>query len=195
MDLRLGDPATKTVAPMRVDSQEVVTNLNADKLDGKSETGFYAAGSKVADSSHADVAGSAAKEADHAGAADLAGKADSFTYRVTDGTLASGDAAVDIQVHDATAPTVVGKRPKGMKISPNARVRATFSEKGESTPVGATVVAVENAAGDTVAILSPNRALRPGATYTATVTTDAADLEGNALAYDTSWRFTVKSRR
>jgi hypothetical protein len=35
------------------------TNLNADKLDGKSEADFYAAGSKVADSSHADLADSA----------------------------------------------------------------------------------------------------------------------------------------
>ncbi len=32
------------------------TNLNADKLDGKEATDFYAAGSKVADSSHADTA-------------------------------------------------------------------------------------------------------------------------------------------
>ena len=31
----LADPATKTVAPMKVDSQARVANLNADKLDGK----------------------------------------------------------------------------------------------------------------------------------------------------------------
>ena len=31
----LADPATKTVAPMKVDSQAVVGNLNADKLDGQ----------------------------------------------------------------------------------------------------------------------------------------------------------------
>lgn len=34
-------------------------NLNADKLDGKSEADFYAAGSKVADSEHADQADNA----------------------------------------------------------------------------------------------------------------------------------------
>ena len=54
---------------------------------------------------------------------------------------------------------------------------------------------MENAAGDTVATLTPDRALKPGVTYTATVTTDAADLEGNPLAADVSWKFTVKSRQ
>ncbi len=34
----LADPATKTVAPMKVDSQQVVTNLNSDQLDGKDST-------------------------------------------------------------------------------------------------------------------------------------------------------------
>ena len=38
LDLSVGDPtadpSTKTVAPMKVNSQKVVTNLNADKLDG-----------------------------------------------------------------------------------------------------------------------------------------------------------------
>ena len=34
---------------MKMDSQAKVANLNADKIDGKSDTDFYAAGSKVAD--------------------------------------------------------------------------------------------------------------------------------------------------
>jgi hypothetical protein len=46
-------------APMKVNSDRQVANLNADKLDGKSEADFYAAGSKVADSAHADQANSA----------------------------------------------------------------------------------------------------------------------------------------
>jgi hypothetical protein len=45
----LADPASKAVAPMKMDSQAKVANLNADKIDGKSDTDFYAAGSKVAD--------------------------------------------------------------------------------------------------------------------------------------------------
>src|SRR5215208_3371131 len=40
------------------------TNLNADELDGKSEADFYAAGSKVADSAHADQADSATSAED-----------------------------------------------------------------------------------------------------------------------------------
>jgi hypothetical protein len=45
------DPSLKDVAPMKVDSQAKVTNLNADEIDGKDSTDFYAAGSKV-DSAH-----------------------------------------------------------------------------------------------------------------------------------------------
>jgi hypothetical protein len=37
------DPAQKDVAPMKVDSQQVVTHLNADELDGKDESAFASA--------------------------------------------------------------------------------------------------------------------------------------------------------
>jgi hypothetical protein len=43
LDLRVGqgtDPSAKTVAPMKVDSQAKVTNLNADQLDGIDSSGF-----------------------------------------------------------------------------------------------------------------------------------------------------------
>jgi hypothetical protein len=46
-------------APMKVNSATKVALLNADKVDGKDATAFYAAGSKVADSSHADQADNA----------------------------------------------------------------------------------------------------------------------------------------
>jgi hypothetical protein len=45
--------------PMKVNSVTKVAKLNADTLDGEDSTGFYAAGSKVADSAHADQADSA----------------------------------------------------------------------------------------------------------------------------------------
>jgi hypothetical protein len=51
-------------APMKVNSGARVALLNADKVDGKDATAFYAAGSKVADSSHADTADSATSAAD-----------------------------------------------------------------------------------------------------------------------------------
>ncbi len=42
--------------PIAVNSQAKVAKLNADRLDGKDSSGFYAAGSKGADASHADQA-------------------------------------------------------------------------------------------------------------------------------------------
>ena len=54
-------------APLTVNPEAgKATNLDADKLDGKSDTDFYAAGSKVADSSHADQADSAVNAQDAA---------------------------------------------------------------------------------------------------------------------------------
>ena len=53
LELRVGDPAaapaTKSVAPMKVDSQGRVLNLNSDELDGKSASEFLPAGGKAAD--------------------------------------------------------------------------------------------------------------------------------------------------
>lgn len=59
LDLRVTDPDTtnpalKDVAPMKVDSQAKVTNLNSDELDGKDSASFYATGSKVEDSNQLD---------------------------------------------------------------------------------------------------------------------------------------------
>src|SRR3712207_3396676 len=51
-------------APMKVNSAARVALLNADKVDGKDATAFYAAGSKVSDSSHADRADSATSAGD-----------------------------------------------------------------------------------------------------------------------------------
>src|ERR671910_2674508 len=58
LELRVGDPtsasASKTVAPMKVDSQARVTNLNSDELDGKSAAQFLPAGGKAADAEKLD---------------------------------------------------------------------------------------------------------------------------------------------
>jgi hypothetical protein len=71
LDLRVN---SNNVAPMKVNSNKVVTNLNADKVDGKSSTDFYATGSKVADSTHADQADLARE----AGIANAAGDSDTL---------------------------------------------------------------------------------------------------------------------
>jgi hypothetical protein len=49
--------------PMTLNSERRVKNLNADQLDGRDSSGFYAAGSKVEDSSHADQADNATNAA------------------------------------------------------------------------------------------------------------------------------------
>ena len=61
LDLRVGNTSVpaNNVAPMRVNSNKMVTNLNADKVDGQEASAFLGTGSKVADSSHADQADSA----------------------------------------------------------------------------------------------------------------------------------------
>jgi hypothetical protein len=58
LDLQVGDPAadpaTKNTAPMKVNSQARVTNLNSDELDGNSSSAFLGAGQKAADSDKLD---------------------------------------------------------------------------------------------------------------------------------------------
>ena len=66
LESRVGNTTTpaKEVATMKVNSNKLVTNLNADLLAGKSATDFYAVGSKVANSIHADQATDARNAAD-----------------------------------------------------------------------------------------------------------------------------------
>lgn len=96
LELRVGNTSVpaNSVAPMKVNSNKVVTNLNADQLDGKSDTDFYAAGSKVADSSHADQADSAtsAQSATNAQNAANADKLDNLDSRAFG--IATADNAV-----------------------------------------------------------------------------------------------------
>ena len=77
LDLRVGDPttapATKTVPPMKVDSQGRVLNLNSDELDGKSATNFLPVGEKAADSDRLDGLDSTQF------IGDFAGRMDTFT--------------------------------------------------------------------------------------------------------------------
>jgi len=47
-------PESKTTPPMKVDSQALVGNLNADELDGKSASEFLPAGGKAADADKLD---------------------------------------------------------------------------------------------------------------------------------------------
>jgi hypothetical protein len=87
-------------APILVNSTAgKATNLNADQLDGRDSTGFYAAGSKVDDSSHADSADSAtsAQNADELDGKDSSDFVPSLWARVKDdGTLLAGKGATSV---------------------------------------------------------------------------------------------------
>jgi len=114
-------------------------------------------------------------------------------------------------VVDKTAPTLKAKTPTGMGVARNTNVTATFSEntdkasiesvgtvklalvgkKGQTTPVAASVT--YNPATEIVT-LDPTTNLGNKTTYTATITTAAKDLAGNALAQSMTWTFTTGLR-
>jgi hypothetical protein len=86
-------------APLRVNAAAgTATNLSADELDGKDSSGFYAQGTKVSDSSHADLADSAAS-ATSAADADLLDGKDSTEFQPSDpcpsGTLFHEGACIE----------------------------------------------------------------------------------------------------
>jgi hypothetical protein len=101
-------------------------------------------------------------------------------------------------------PTVVSTSPAedALGVSINKTIKATFSElmngatiDGSSftlqqgaTPVPGTVS--YSAAG---ASFVPDDSLQLGVLYTATITTDAKDADGNAMAQDFSWSFTTSA--
>ncbi len=68
----------------------------------------------------------------------------------------------------------------------------TFVLKKGATVLPATVVYTETTTGQYKAVLTPNKRLRSGATYTATVTSAAKDAAGNALAVPKTWKFTIR---
>jgi Bacterial Ig-like domain/Subtilase family len=138
------------------------------------------------------------------------------TYRIavadTFGTMGN---PFTFRVIDRKAPNVSSTTPakNATGVARGANVRATFSEamqagsinantvslrkKGNSTSVGASVTYDPTA---NRATLNPRADLQPGATYIATVTTNARDLAGNQLDQDPNtagnqpkvWSFKVR---
>jgi len=89
-------------APFAVNSNVKVGKLNADLLDGVDSTGFYAAGSKVIDSLHAD-------EAHHSQGADVASTAGhANTAGFADNADALGGLPASFYVQKCTHGTVEG---------------------------------------------------------------------------------------
>ncbi|MEW6586586.1 MAG: Ig-like domain-containing protein [Nitrospirota bacterium] len=104
---------------------------------------------------------------------------------------------------DTTPPVVSGTSPgvdaTGVPIT--TTVTATFSESMDPSTITSATFLLRDSAGSAVAgavdysgltaTFTPSGALQPNVTYTATVTTEAKDLAGNALAADFSWSFTT----
>ena len=105
---------------------------------------------------------------------------------------------------DTTAPTVISTTPvnSATAVAINSKISATFSEAMNPsslntttftlmqgvTPVSGTVT---YAATGTTATFTPSSNLAPNMPFTATVTTGAKDLAGNALAANVTWNFTT----
>jgi len=103
---------------------------------------------------------------------------------------------------DTTAPTVTFTNPAAgaTGVPLNSTVAATFSEAMNpltlntttfTLATGSTMVAGSVGYAGDIATFTPGAALEAGTTYTATVTTAATDLVGNALASNFVWSFTT----
>lgn len=107
---------------------------------------------------------------------------------------------------ETAAPTITNFSPANTEadVAPSTNVRVTFSEamdkasveapgtftlkQGSSSPIAATVT-YDSATKK--ATLDPSTDLALNTTYTATLTTEAKDLTGSALAQERSWNFTT----
>ncbi len=107
---------------------------------------------------------------------------------------------------DTTPPTVSTTYPANAAtgVFVDGSIRITFSERMDPATVNpstftlednvnhAPVLATVDYGGDTVTF-TPTNPLLPSLAYTATITTAAKDLAGNALAADHSWSFTTET--
>jgi len=127
------------------------------------------------------------------GAKDLAGAALANDYHWS---FTTGAAA------DGTRPTVSFSvpAPGASGVAPGSRLSATFSEPMDPESIsaasftvkqGATVVPGTVSYSGVTALFTPTTALSATLPYSATITTLARDLGGNALAADYVWSFTT----
>jgi hypothetical protein len=125
------------------------------------------------------------------GVADLAGNVMANDYVLSWTTAAAAD---------LTAPTVTSVSPASAatNVATSSAVNATFSEAMDPatlTNASFTVLGVSGlvtiSANDTIATFAPAAALAANTTYTATISTAAKDLAGNALAVSKVWSFTT----
>lgn len=103
---------------------------------------------------------------------------------------------------DSIAPTVNATNPAkdAAAVAVNLAIAATFSEAMTQSTIGAATLTLKQgttAVSGTVtitgvtAVFTPAGNLAAGTEYTATITTGARDLAGNAVASDYVWKFTT----
>ena len=114
--------------------------------------------------------------------------------------VACGDSSPTEPLTDA--PRVISTRPGNAAtgVARNVAVTAKFSEAMNPTSINATTFTLRNGltavpgvvtfAGVT-ATLIPSNVLAPNTTFTATISVDAEDLDGDSLATAKSWTFTT----
>lgn len=101
-----------------------------------------------------------------------------------------------------SVPTVTSTGPGSgaTGVPRNVSITATFSEKMNVTTINATTFTLKSGATaipgvvtyvGTTATLNPASTLAPNTTFTATVSTGAEDLQGDALAAAKTWSFTT----
>jgi hypothetical protein len=117
--------------------------------------------------------------------------ASSFVWTFTTGATA-----------DTTAPTVISTNPASAatSVALNQKIAATFSKVMDAATITATTFTVKQGTtavagtvsyAGTIASFSPTANLTASTVYTATITTAAKDLAGNALASNFVWSFTT----
>jgi len=127
------------------------------------------------------------------GAKDLSGTslASAFAWTFTTGATA-----------DTTAPTVISTNPASAAtgVALNQKIAATFSKVMDTATITATTFTVKQGTtavagtvsyAGTTATFAPTANLTASTVYTATITTGASDLAGNALAGNFVWTFTT----
>ncbi len=127
------------------------------------------------------------------GAKDVAGNAIATAYSWSFTTAAQAD---------VTPPTMSGNSPlnNATSVAVNSVVTATFSESMNSTTISSTSFTLKQGTTSvtgtvsytgTTATFTPGAALAGNTLYTATITTAAKDMAGNALASNVTWSFTT----
>jgi hypothetical protein len=119
-------------------------------------------------------------------------------------TLDANSVTVPSNIVDVTAPTVSSTTPSNLAtgVTVSSAMTATFSETMSSITIttasftlkqGVTSVSGAVTYGGVTATIKPTANLASSTTYTATITTGAKDLAGNALASNYVWSFTTSA--